>query len=218
MFSPIDLEASFASLADPSANERTVSPKDLMADFSAPPSGALSSFSTPFTPFDDSPGLSNVSTATSPLFAMGDADLGLDGKNWDSLFPTEGDPFANVAPAAPAPLVTESIEASPMVRNVSSTSASPMVRNASSPGSGRHSSVSGVSARRRERPLKVLDFQTSDPVASKRARNTAAARKSRAKKVQRQEEMEIEIAGLQDTISQQAAEIERLRAMLSLQG
>lgn len=227
LFPAVDLTS---GMTDLSGNPKTVSPKDIMAyDFSAPPSGVLSTFSTPYTPFDDSPGFSNVSTDTSPIFGSGDVDINnMDSKNWTSLFPSEGDPFAPVADVdAPATSTVAQnqnpIEASPMMRDLSSASASPMVRSGSSPDSingrsGRHSSSAGVKPRRRERPLKVLEFDTSDPVASKRARNTAAARKSRAKKVQRQEDLEMTIAGLEATIDEQASEIERLRALLSLAG
>ncbi|KAL0469827.1 hypothetical protein QR685DRAFT_302313 [Neurospora intermedia] len=66
-----------------------------------------------------------------------------------------------------------------------------------SPPSGRHSSVAGVSSRRRDKPLPpIIVEDPSDVVAMKRARNTLAARKSRERKAQRLEELEAKIEEL----------------------
>ena len=84
-----------------------------------------------------------------------------------------------------------------------------MVASASSPGasprsgrSGRHSSVSGVKARNRDKPLPPIVYDASDPVAVKRARNTEAARKSRARKLELQESMERRIAELEKQLEE----------------
>jgi hypothetical protein len=68
-----------------------------------------------------------------------------------------------------------------------------------SPTSGtRHSSVSGVNSRRRDKPLPpIIVEDANDTVAMKRARNTLAARKSRERKAQRFEELEDRIAKLE---------------------
>lgn len=183
----------------------TVSPKDLVVDASAPPSTSFTDLSTP--PSFGSPGL--FSHDASPMFPV-DQELGPGHEEWESLFPAN-DAFAlpveDVSGAVPALPKTQP-SASPMVR----TSSSPMVRTASSPGesakpsSGRsstkHSSVAGVSSRRREKPLPPIVYDPDDPVAVKRARNTEAARKSRARKLARQESMERRIAELEKSLEE----------------
>ncbi|EEP80982.1 cross-pathway control protein A [Uncinocarpus reesii 1704] len=80
-----------------------------------------------------------------------------------------------------------------MVRTKSSPGASP--RNGRS--TTRPSSISGVKPRNRDKPLPPIVYDSADPVAAKRARNTEAARKSRARKVEVQEQMERRIAELE---------------------
>jgi hypothetical protein len=63
-----------------------------------------------------------------------------------------------------------------------------------------------VNARKRDKPLPPIVVDESDAVALKRARNTAAARKSRAKKVNEREDMEGRIAELE-------AEVERWKSI-----
>lgn len=203
MFSPHDFSAaSFATVNDPLTGQPpgTVSPKDLMGD-SAPPSTSFTDLSTPSF---DSPGY--FSQDTSPLFAA-DAELGPGHESWDSLFPVN-DAFSN-SNLDEANLLTTSSKlskdvppSSPMIRNGSSPGQSPSVSRGSGSGSGRQSSVSGVNSRRREKPLKPLNYDATDPVAVKRARNTEAARKSRARKVERQDQMERRIADLEKSLEE----------------
>ncbi|KAL1962819.1 hypothetical protein VTN77DRAFT_9094 [Rasamsonia byssochlamydoides] len=174
----------------------TVSPKDLMVDASAPPSTCFTDLSTPSF---DSPGL--FSHDTSPMFPV-DQELGPGHEEWDSLFPVNDAfslPVDEVSTAISALAKTKPSE-SPMVRTASSPGESP------NPGSGRsstkHSSVSGVSSRRREKPLPPITYDANDPVAVKRARNTEAARKSRARKLARQESMERRIAELEKSLAE----------------
>ncbi|KMU87038.1 CPCA [Coccidioides immitis H538.4] len=150
---------------------QTVSPKDLMMDSSAPPSTSFTDMSTPSF---ESPGY--FSHDTSPLIAT-DSDLGPGHEEWESLFPVESamlpkfdEKVPLCSPKAPSALIT------PMTRTASSPGASP--RNSRS--STRPSSISGVKPRNRDKPLPPIVYDTSDPVAAKRARNTEAARKSRA--------------------------------------
>lgn len=171
----------------------TVSPKDLQVD-TAPPSTAFTDLSTPS--FESSGYFSNDA---SPLFA--DADLGSGHEDWESLFPSDSAALPEVKPAAPAPAPAPAPAMTPQ--------ASPMVASASSPGasprsgrSGRHSSVSGVKARNRDKPLPPIVYDASDPVAVKRARNTEAARKSRARKLELQESMERRIAELEKQLEE----------------
>jgi hypothetical protein len=70
----------------------------------------------------------------------------------------------------------------------------------------RHSSVAGVQSRKRDKPLPPIMVDQADPVALKRARNTAAARKSRAKKVEERDGFEEAIAALQARVAELEAE------------
>lgn len=178
----------FTSINDGSSQPVTVSPKDLMMD-SAPPSTSFTDMSTPS--FESS---GYFSHDTSPLFA--DAELGPGHEDWESLFPADG-----TSPAVPRldePKLAQ-LTASPMLAKASS----PIVDSPrSSRPAIRHSSVSGVSAkpRNRDKPLPPILYDASDPVAAKRARNTEAARKSRARKVEAQEGMERTIADLKQAL------------------
>ncbi|QVM12080.1 hypothetical protein D8B26_006716 [Coccidioides posadasii str. Silveira] len=170
---------------------QTVSPNDLMMDSSAPPSTSFTDMSTPSF---ESPGY--FSHDTSPLIAT-DSDLGPGHEEWESLFPVESamlpkfdEKVPLCSPKAPSALIT------PMTRTASSPGASP--RNSRS--STRPSSISGVKPRNRDKPLPPIVYDTSDPVAAKRARNTEAARKSRARKVELQEQMERRIAELEKAL------------------
>ena len=163
-----------------SVNPQTVSPKDIFMDpTSAPPSAATTYLSTPGTFSIESPFVAH-STDTSPMFAD-DLDEGAD--TWSTLFPTESTVHQIVDAVVPS-----------MSRNQSSPGQS------SSRGShqGRHSSFSGVNAKKRDKPLPPITIEDpSDVVAVKRARNTAAARKSRQKKMERVEELEAKILQLE---------------------
>ncbi|KAJ5168311.1 uncharacterized protein N7482_003905 [Penicillium canariense] len=82
----------------------------------------------------------------------------------------------------------------------------------SATGTTRHSSVSGISRQRKE--LSPIAFDPSDPIAAKRARNTEAARKSRAKKLERQTNAETRIADLQRQLAERDELIAHLQAQL----
>ena len=130
-----------------------------------PPSATLTNFSTPGTNYFDSPHMVH-STDTSPMFQ--DDELGDESESWSSLFPNES-PAGNTIDADYLPQTPD------------------MKREKSSPGQShtRHSSVAGVKARKRDKPLEDLSAKMhleTDPVARKRIKNTEAARKSRAKK------------------------------------
>ena len=183
----------------PVSNEY-VSPKDLFgaADMSAPPSSAFTNLSTP-TSFEHSPFGFIASADTSPLYALDD---NFDGEqDMYSLFPTESSSSLELQ---------KTIE--PAEPFVNAAVAQPMSRNASSPGQQsirtshqRHSSVSGVNARKRDKPLPpVTVADPNDPVSVKRSRNTMAARKSRAKKQNRMETLET-------TVDELTAELNRYK-------
>lgn len=178
----------------------TISPKDLMMDASAPPSACLTDLSTPSF---ESPGY--FSQDPSPMFPT-DMEFPPGHEEWDPLFPTnDNDAFSaafdstslEVAAAMPPPKARA--HQSPMVREASVSSPAPSP--APSRGSTKPSTVAGVNARQRK-PLPVIQYDSSDPVALKRARNTEAARKSRARKMQRADLMEQRIADLEKSLEE----------------
>jgi hypothetical protein len=181
------------SLADiPSG---TISPKDLFMDASAPPSASFTDLSTPSF---ESPGY--FSQDTSPMFAT-DLELGPGIEEWDSLFPPQ-DSFSlgldtaaiDIAAALSQPKA-EAPPASPSIRSTS-RAPSPSTRSVT-----KHSTVAGVNARQRK-PLPPIKFDSGDPIAMKRARNTEAARKSRARKLERQDDMQRRIDELEKSLEE----------------
>jgi len=171
----------------------TISPRELLMN--PPTSTATTNLASPLSLFD-SP---SESYDTSPLF-NGD-DVSSDGP-WFSLFPeTNPDPEDPVvSPSMPRVLQPDDLvgEASGRldeehVEALDSPSTSPRYRS-QSVSTQRRSVTSGVRKRAPLPPIVVDD--PSDTVAMKRARNTLAARKSRAKKLERMEEMEAQIEEL----------------------
>ena len=174
---------------------QTVSPKDIMVDaMSAPPSTTFTNMTTPGTSYLESPQYMADSTDTSPLFAHD--NLGADADNWAPLF---GDDNQHAGSDVLHSRITES--------PVPKMYVAPMMsRNGSSPGQsssrssrqGRHSFSSGVNPRRRDKPLPAITIDDpQDTVAVKRARNTLAARKSRQKRVERNDELVAQVAELE---------------------
>jgi len=154
----------------------TISPQMLLlqdTDLSAPNSSALTVLTSPSLT-DDSP-----LWLVSPEFTSAPFDAGPD--NWYPLFDDCLEP-------SPPPTQKTIKESQPILsRNDKS----------SSNVSRRHSSVSGVAPRSRNKPLPPIIIEDSnDIVAMKRARNTLAARKSRERKAQRLEDLEDEICRL----------------------
>lgn len=175
-----------------SSNMGTVSPQDLLMNepfMSAPNSTALTALTSPSI-YNESPEF-NDSCDVSPNFGSNDFDSG---DHWFSLFPDQT-PVA-AAPAAPA------VDQSPATKSDDfETVEKPAPRrkssNSNSP-TGRHSSVSGVGSRRRDKPLPpIIVEDPNDTVAMKRARNTLAARKSRERKAVKFEELEEKIRKLE---------------------
>ncbi len=186
----------FTTINEPGGeNQVTVSPKDLFHDpsTSAPPSTAFTNLTSPSL-FGESPDLLD-SFETSPLFTNSD-DFGAGNDAWYPLFPgasgsnDESPPSDHVELNNSSPF-TATVEAS-SIRRKSSAGQSPSAR-----GAYKHSSISGVNPRKRDKPLPPIVVEDpNDTTAMKRARNTAAARKSRQKKVQKFEELEKEIEDL----------------------
>ncbi len=183
-----DLDVSSAS----SSHLGTVSPGELLLreQFSAPNSTAFTNLTTPSN-FGESPEFENFEV--SPNF--GDFDAGST-ENWFPLFPEST--ITNQASAS-----TKSPIVAPAELEIAETDSLPRRKPGSSPPSssnhGRHSSVSGVNSRRRDKPLPpIIIDDPNDTVAMKRARNTLAARKSRERKAQKLEELEEKIAKLEE--------------------
>lgn len=195
----INFETAFDSFtAINGSGHGTISPKDLFND-SVPPSTTFTNLTTPDTGVLETP---DESFDTSPLFqdsfdmTKGGAD------NWYPLFDDAGNAASMSATPSAAPMMerTTSNNSNAHIivhpggeshRKRSSTTASPMTF------ASRPSSVAGVqAARKRDKPLPPIIVDENDSAALKRARNTAAARKSRDKKVRERECLEGEIAEL----------------------
>ena len=174
----------------------TVSPSELWRDapLSVPPSAALTNLTSPSN--FDSPDLAD-SFETSPTF-NGEVDPAAD--HWFSLFPGPAGE-RDESPIHPADDVLESAHfglADALTRRRSSQLGSPQPARATPV---KHSSVSGVGARKRDKPLPPIHVENvTDPVAVKRARNTLAARKSRQRKTERFEELERTIEDLRGEV------------------
>ena len=181
------------SMSSSASNLGTVSPQDLLIQepfMSAPNSAALTALTSPSV-YNESPEFGD-GYDVSPNF--GSADFDGSGDPWYPLFPQE---------PSSAPEQTN-LEDSPAQRSddidsVGNGSGASRKKSSGSPTSGgRHSSVSGVNARKRDKPLPpILVDDPNDSVAMKRARNTLAARKSRERKAQRLEDLEEKIAKLE---------------------
>lgn len=183
------------STSSSTSNLSTVSPHELLIQepfLSAPNSAALTALTSPS--IYESPDLDGIEFDgfnVSPNF--GNAEFDGAGDSWYPLFPQD----------STAPEV-QSVEASPATKSddidtVGHGYGTNRRKSTNSPPSGgRHSSVSGVNARKRDKPLPpIIVEDPQDTIAMKRARNTLAARKSRERKAVRLEELEDRIAKLE---------------------
>ncbi|KAE8145450.1 hypothetical protein BDV25DRAFT_144633 [Aspergillus avenaceus] len=189
----------------------TVSPKDLLMDASAPPSTSFTDISTPSF---ESPGY--FSQDTSPMFAT-NMELGHGHEEWDPLFPQDvlSIPLDTAHFDVAAALSQKKVDApqSPVIRTNASRASSPTSTRSVT----KHSAVAGVNARQK-RPLLPIEFDSADPVAAKRARNTEAARKSRARKLERQEEMQRKIDELEKRLEEAQRREQYWKAMAQNKG
>jgi hypothetical protein len=206
------LMGDFGSYNSSVADLSTVSPHDLTLSLSAPNSTAFTNLTSP-SMYEPSP-------------ALGDFDFsptsGLEDSNkWPSLFPETEQQV--VQPVASQSVLQQSIEqqSGPVVlstpedvhnvlaaRRKSSATPARGSPKGTSP-KGRHSSVNGVSSRKRDKPLPPIVVEDpNDTTGMKRARNTLAARKSRERKA-------AYIESLQSEVSIRDKEIEGLRALLA---
>jgi general control protein GCN4 len=83
----------------------------------------------------------------------------------------------------------------------------------------RHGS-SGVSKtpRRRALPLKEIAYDPTDKVAAKRARNTMAARESRARKVEHLQTVQVELDETREERDTRRQQVQQLSDALALTG
>ncbi len=173
----------------------TVSPQDLLLQepfMSTPNSTALTTLTSPSI-YNGSPEFSD-SYDVSPNFGSNDFDPpGSD--VWYPLFPAE----STIMQPVKQPATSLSPETPEEELDVVEPATSTRRKSGNSPLTGsKHSSVSGVGSRKRDKPLPpiVID-DPNDTVAMKRARNTLAARKSRERKAAKLEELEEKIAKLE---------------------
>ncbi|OBS19797.1 hypothetical protein FPOA_11521 [Fusarium poae] len=179
-----------SSASSSNANLATISPQDLLFQepfMSAPNSSALTALTSPSI-YNESPDFDQYDV--SPNF--GNAEFDTPAGDWFPLFPTE-----------PSAVPQLSVETSPEMKSdeLDSDAQSPPLprRKSGTSPSTRHSSVAGVNARKRDKPLPpIIIDDPSDIVAMKRARNTLAARKSRERKAIKMEELEEKIAKLEE--------------------
>ncbi|CAG8958753.1 hypothetical protein HYFRA_00011597 [Hymenoscyphus fraxineus] len=172
-----------------STNMGTVSPQDLVVRdsfASAPNSTAFTNLTSPST-YNDSPDY-NENFEVSPFVA--DNDHVVMGDAWYPLFPQDNENQTKVPESPLLPeeelQVAEHLRSNLTGRRRPGTGSSPI---------GAHSAISGVNARKQNKPLPpIVVDDPNDTVAMKRARNTLAARKSRQRKNQKIEDMEDEIA------------------------
>ncbi|KAF2153097.1 hypothetical protein K461DRAFT_267738 [Myriangium duriaei CBS 260.36] len=167
----------------------TISPKDLLMDNSGsvPPSAAFTNLTTPSSVYLGTP---DDSFEVSPMFDSLDAP-----ETWPSLFDHEEPAAINGAEMTRTTSGSSQIVVHPggMSRKRSSTTASPMTPNL------KMSSVAGIS-KRESKVLAPIVVDMNDAVAVKRARNTAAARKSRDKKFKESAADKLRIAELEEQV------------------
>ncbi|KAF2706644.1 hypothetical protein K504DRAFT_512758 [Pleomassaria siparia CBS 279.74] len=209
----------FTSINDSwaSGSTQTVSPKDIFnnAFGSAPPSTSFTNLTSP--DMGESPCLDGYEQSPG-LFAH-DVAMGFD--DWYSLFPSDESKKRSLTEvdveAAPvAPALERTVSSTSMARSSSSSTNSPLVLDSSH----LHKSfVSGSPAlnacitkpRRRKGPLPPITIDEKDKSAAKRARNTLAARDSRARKAELIRKLELHTKELE-------AEVEKWKSIAIAQG
>lgn len=197
----------------------TISPSELMrADsyvMSNPPSTAFPNLNTPDSSYLESPAMASSGLNTSPM-DNGLLDSTLDFSQLDSmapLFPPDFDQFGQQIvdekphrDASFTSLKTQSTRstssnASPMVRQKSSPGRPPAPYPANVPHIRKHSESSGISKKVLRKNLPEIEVNSEDDKeTAKRKKNTAAARKSRQRKLEMNDAMESEINRLRAII------------------
>ncbi|TQS32287.1 hypothetical protein Golomagni_07400 [Golovinomyces magnicellulatus] len=187
--SSFDFNGSMSSSS--ASNLGTISPQDLLIQepfMSAPNSAALTALTSPSL-YNESPEFDGYDV--SPNF--GNADFDGVSDPWYPLFPQDSGNGPEQTNLEDSPA-----QRSDDVDSVGNGSGIARKKVNGSPTSAKHSSVAGVNARKRDKPLPPIVIDNpNDTVAMKRARNTLAARKSRERKAQRFEDLEDKIAKLE---------------------
>jgi general control protein GCN4 len=197
----------------------TVSPSDLMNNggdsyiMSNPASTAFPNLNTPDSSYLESPALASSGLNTSPM-DNGLLDSTLNFPELDSMVPlfppgldqfgqqmSDEKPARNTSFTSVNSTRSASSNASPMVRQKSSPGRPPAPYPANVPHARKHSESAGISkkASRKLLPEIAIDSE-DDKETAKRKKNTAAARKSRQRKVDMTEAMESEINRLRSII------------------
>lgn len=198
----------------------TVSPSDLMNNLgdsyimSNPASTAFPNLNTPESSYLESPAMASSGLNTSPMDnGLLDSTLNFNElDNMAPLFPPENDQFGQQL-LDEKPVHNSSFTSVNSARS-SSSNASPMVRQKSSPGRPpapypanvphvrKHSESSGINKSKTSRKSlpEIEVCSEDDKETAKRKKNTAAARKSRQRKVELNEAMEAEINRLRGII------------------
>ncbi|GAB7350896.1 hypothetical protein MBLNU459_g1411t1 [Dothideomycetes sp. NU459] len=197
--------SNFTSVNSSTSSSVTVSPRDLLLQSmeSAPSSTTMPAltpesamFETPNTLMLETPGTSSE---------FGDTMSFDDAAHWPSLFP-ESAPEMKRNDSSSSLIV---VHAGGERKLSSAADASPITANI------RPSTVAGV--RKKQKPLGPIVADPEDPVGLKRARNTAAARKSREKKLQQMDTLQALVDDLQAQLKQRDATIAQLNAQLGSQ-
>lgn len=204
------------------SNSGFVSPQDLYCD-SAPPSTTFTDISTPRDFFESPNGLHFADDDDSPLFDHDDGDsfefetMSM----FPPLYPSKPRVEQSVTPS-----LNESYSIESSVATATPLEAPAMSRNASSPGktltrSSQQGRPTGVTKSKR-RATKELDpihvHDPNNPVEVKRARNTAAARKSRNRRAGYIEDLENENVHLVSEVDNLRAELAHAHSILDRHG
>ena len=193
----------FTSVNDSLATPSTVSPQDLFMDsMSSVPSSTAFPELTPSSDMlatpDSSPWLFDTLHNTNDDYAF-------------PLFPDAGkDDSEDLLPSASSMQRSDSTASQVVIcaasepRNTPAANESPMIAG--------HKPSASAGVRKRQKPLPAIVVDSSDPVALKRARNTAAARKSRERKEAHRDSLEYRIAELEALLKERDSEIALLKS------
>lgn len=81
-----------------------------------------------------------------------------------------------------------------------------------------HLGVTSYSKKQRSLPLAPVETENGDPITVKRAKNTEAARRSRARKMERMSQLEVKVEDLIKEKESLESEVQKLKEMLLLHG
>lgn len=199
MASPLADDFAYMTTSSAAVPPGTISPKDLM---SGPPSSFSTELGTPQSIFD-SPADLSFGHFTSPVY-VADNDLPADHNDWGSLFPDTQMPVDDFDVAMPGLALEQNKQPRPSTSSLS-------VASAASPTSSADDDAPCKAKSKRNLP--EPRFDPSDPVQVKRARNTIAARKSRQRKVQKQEQLEDRIRELEAMLAKSEKDVQYWKAM-----